>query len=86
MHDGRKNRHPTQANDHLNAPITYVIMDGLHPELRSEKIQAYWLFQNDIEVINGIGMKDRRIIVPTVFQLRTFEQLHINHTGIEKTR
>ena len=37
-------------------------------------------------VIDGVNMKGRCIVVPEVLQQEAFQQLHINHMGIDKTR
>ena len=37
-------------------------------------------------VIDGVIMKGRCIIVPEVLKAQVLDQLHINHTGIEKNK
>ena len=43
--------------------------------------EPYWSFRDEIVIIDGIAMKDRRIIVPTSLQRKAIKQLHINHVG-----
>ena len=62
----------------------YVINGG--PSTRAEvkeEIQMYWPFLDDPAVIDGIVMKDRRIIVPASLQQIAIEQLSIKNIGID---
>ena len=49
-------------------------------------IWSYWSFGNDMEVISGIIMKGRHVIIPDALKAQELDQLHINHMGIEKTK
>ena len=37
-------------------------------------------------MIDGVAMKDKRIIIPAELQLQALQQLHNNYMGIEKTK
>ena len=55
--------------------------DELHVDL-----QPYWSFRNKLEVIDGIILKGRCIIMPNSLREQVLNQLHTNHMGIEKTK
>ena len=42
--------------------------------------------KNKLTIIDGIVMKDKRIIIPFQLQKQILQQLHSNHMEIEKTR
>ena len=51
-------------------------------EIKKE-LQPYWLFRDEIAIIDGIVIEGRRIIISTSLQDKALKQLHINHVGIE---
>ena len=55
--------------------------DELHVELK-----PYWLYRDELAVIDGIILKGRHIVIPQSLRQQILEQLHTNHMGIEKTK
>ena len=55
--------------------------DKLHVELK-----PYWLYRDELAVIDGIILKGRHIVIPQSLRQQILEQLHINHMGIEKNK
>ena len=51
-----------------------------------QKIAAMLSFKDEIEIIEGIAMKDIRIIIPAVLQDKAQKQLWVNNMGKERTR
>ena len=49
-------------------------------------MQAYWLFRDEIAIIDRIAIKGRIIIIPASLKDKVIKQLNINHMDIEKTR
>ena len=54
--------------------------DELHSNLR-----LHWSYRDNLAVIDGVVMKGRQIVIPTVLKQHVLDQLHTNHMGIEKT-
>ena len=59
-------RYATLENDHIGTLSTYVINGwlSLRTEVKKEKIQTYWPFQDDTVVVDQTVMNCRRVIVP----------------------
>ena len=79
-------RHVTIEDDHIGALSIY----GMHdcPSTKAEvikEVQMYWSFRDEVEVIDWIAMKGRKIIIPATLQKEP-EQWHVHEMGIEKTR
>ena len=77
----------TSQDQHLQHLMEYVIQGW--PESKSqlpEDIRAYWLFRDNMAVIDGVVIKGRCIVIPDALQQQALKQLHINHMGIEKTK
>ena len=51
-----------------------------------QDFRTYWSFRDDMAVTNGIIMKGRCVVIPEVLKQQTLDQLHVNHSGIEKTK
>ena len=49
-------------------------------------MQSYWSFRDEIAVIDGIAIKEKGIIIPTLLQDKIINQLYINDMGIEKNK
>ena len=47
-------------------------------------LKAYWLYRDELVVIDGVILKGRCVIIPTNLRCQILEQLHTNHMGIEK--
>ena len=52
--------------------------DKLHIDIRS-----CWSYKDDLEVIDGVVMKGRCIIIPQELKHQVLDQLHLNYMGIE---
>ena len=55
--------------------------DKLHADLR-----PYWLYRDELVVIDGIILKGRCIIMPNSLRQQVLSQLYTNHMRIEKTK
>ena len=55
--------------------------DELHADLR-----PYWLYREELVVIDGIILKGRHIVIPNSLRPQVLNQLHTNHMGIGKTK
>ena len=72
---------------HLQCLKSFIIAgwpstkDELHSDLR-----PYWSYRDDLAVIDGVVMKGRQIVIPTVLKQQVLDQLHTNHMGIKKTK
>ena len=61
--------------------IIYIIQDWLHKEDEMEdNMKHYWTKRSELALIDGIGMKGRRI--PSLLQRHILEQLHCSHMGM----
>ena len=74
-------------DDHLQCLKSFIIAGWLSTkdELHSD-LNPYWSYRDDLEVIDGVVMKGRQIVIPTVLKQQVLDQLHTNHMGIEKTK
>ena len=74
-------------DDHLQCLKGFIITgwpstkDELHADLK-----PYWLYRDELAVIEGIVLKGRHIVIPSSLRQQILEQLHTNHVGIEKTK
>ena len=74
-------------DDHLQSLKSFIIAgwlsmkDELHNDLRP--FQSY---RDDLAVIDGVVMKGRQIVIPTVLKLQVLDQLHTKHMGIKKNK
>ena len=58
------------------------------PETRSqchEATRPYWNYRELLSVLDGLILKDRRIVVPRKLRSEMLRRLHTSHLGIEKT-
>ena len=55
--------------------------DKLHDDLK-----PYWSYRDELAVIDGIILKGGHIAIPSSLRQQVLDQLHTNHTGIEKTK
>ena len=77
----------TAEDEHLQWLKCFIIAGW--PESKDQQhqdIRPYWSFRDDMAVIDRIIMKGRCIIIPDILKLQVLDQLHINHTSIEKTK
>jgi len=42
--------------------------------------------RNDIHVIDGILLKDNRLVIPSAWRKDVLQKLHLSHCGIEKSK
>ena len=70
------------------APIsTYIICHWqlAHDQSRNKaRHNPYWTLYDNLAVIDGIGLKGKRMVIPTSLLQHVLDQLHNNHTEIEK--
>ena len=64
---------------------SHSVVGCLKTEVQKES-QPYLSFRDEIELIDGIAIKERRIAIPVSLQDKTINQLHINDMDMEKTR
>ena len=74
----------------MNTSVHWQSLHSLvsHPQkLEVQKeLKPYWLFRDQITVIDWIAIKGRRKILPISLQDKAITQLHISHMDIDKTR
>ena len=72
---------------HLQQLKTFIIAGWPHTkdELQPD-IRPYWLYRDELAVIDGVLLKGRCIIIPNSLKQQILTQLHINNMGIEKTK
>ena len=74
-------------DDHLQQLKSFIIAgwsntkDELHADLR-----PYWSYRDELDVIDGIILKGKHIVIPNSLRQQILEQLHTNHKGIEKNK
>ena len=79
-------QHALLQDAHLQQLKTFIIAgwpytkDELHTEIR-----LYWLYRDELVVIDGVILKGRHIIISDSLKQQVLVQLHTNHMGIEKT-
>jgi len=49
-------------------------------------LKSFWNVRNDIQVTDGILLKDNRLVIPFAWRNDILQKLHISHCGIEKTK
>ena len=74
-------------DDHLQKLKNLIITGWLHTkDMLQIDLKAYWLYRDELAVIDEVILKGRCIIIPTNLRHQILEQLHTNHMGIEKTK
>ena len=48
-----------------------------------QDIRTYWMFWDDMGVVDGIIMKDRCVVMPKVFRKQALDQVHLNYMRIK---
>ena len=74
-------------DDHLQCLKSCVITGW--PSTKDElyvNLKPYWLYRDELAVIDGIVLKDRHIGIPNSLRQQVLDQLHTNHMGIKKTK
>ena len=51
-----------------------------------EKVQEYWHCREEISEIDGIRLKNERIIIPNSLRTEMLEKIHAGHMGVEKSK
>jgi len=49
-------------------------------------LKSFWNVPNDIHVIDGILLKDNRLVIPFAWRKDILQKLHLSHCGIEKSK
>ena len=52
----------------------------------SEIAKPYWNFRDELNIPNGVVLKDNRVVVPKVMRNHVFKQIHEGHLGVTKSR
>ena len=80
-------QYATSQDEHSQHLQEYITRGW--PENRDhipQNMRTYWMFQDDMAVIDGVILKGRCIVIPESLQRQTLEQLNVNHLGIYKTK
>ena len=100
LYDGRRKKITILDDEHIGMLSELILYGWEHIGMLSELIlygwpltkaevqedlQPYWSFRDEIAVIDGIAMKDGRMM-SAVLQEKALKQPHLNYIGIEKTR
>ena len=87
MHIHRRNTTGIIAGCPPSTTKTFIIAGWPHnkDELHTD-IRPYWLYRDELVVIEGVILKGRCIIIPSSLKQQVFTQLHRNHMGIEKMK
>ncbi|XP_058448606.1 uncharacterized protein K02A2.6-like [Malaya genurostris] len=48
-------------------------------------IQVYWKYKHELSTVNGLVLRNDRILIPRNFRKEILEKLHRSHSGIEAT-
>ena len=51
-----------------------------------DNLKEYWNYRTELSEIDGIVLKDQRILIPLSMRKKILEKLHQGHQGIEKTK
>ena len=51
-----------------------------------DNLKEYWNYRTEFSEIDGIILKDQRILIPLSMRKKILEKLHQGHQGIEKTK
>ena len=77
----------SSQDDHLQK-LKNIIIAGWpvsKDEINAE-LKPYWAYRDELVVIDGIILKGRCIIITNSLRQQVFNQLHMNHMGIEKMK
>ena len=75
-------------NDTILRKVKQNIENGW-PEYKNQlckSLQEYWKLKSELTCVDGIVMKNERIVIPEVLQPEILRYLHVGHFGIEKTK
>ena len=72
---------------HFQQLKTFIIAGWPHTkdELHTD-IRLYWLYRDELAVLDGVILKGRCIIIPNSLKQQLLTQLHTNHLGIAKMK
>ena len=74
-------------DDHLQKLKNLIIAGWPNTkDMLYANLMAYWLYRDELAVIDGVILKGRHIIIPTNLRRQILEQLHTDHMGMEKTK
>ena len=80
-------QHALLQDVHLQELKTFIIAGWPHTkdELHTNN-RPYWLYRDELAVIDGVILKGRCIIIPDSLKQQVLVQLHTNQMGIEKSK
>ena len=77
----------SQADDTL-AILKYTIQKGWPSNIKElpSKIQAFWTFQEELTIEDGLILKGTRIVIPSQKQAEILKLIHEGHLGLTKCK
>ena len=80
-------QHASSQDVYLQQLKSFIIAGWPHTkdELHTN-IRPYWLYRDELMVIDGVILKGRCIIIPDSLKQQVLAQVHTNHMGIEKMK
>jgi len=76
------------ANDPSLKELKEMIKSGW-PETKSQtppSIQVYWNVRDELSEVDGVILKNERIVVPSSLRKEMLQRIHQGHMGIEKSK
>ena len=74
--------------DETLVALKNVIIKGW-PQMRSEcplQLRDFWLYRDELSILDGLVLKDTRIIIPNACCDEVLAKLHEGHFGVERTK
>ena len=72
----------------LMIPLLYLIQKGWSSSIKElpSEIQAFWTFQEELTIEDGLILKGTRIVVPSMKQAEILKLIHEGHLGLTKCK
>ena len=69
-------------------PVIRILRRGWPQSKKAlpDNLKEYWNYRTEFSEIDGIVLKDQRILIPLSMRKKILEKLHQGHQGIEKTK
>ena len=76
-----------QKKDSVCSELAQYCIQGWPPKSSvSEKVKQYYPVASEISIVNGLLMRNSRIIIPASLQQQVLQQIHRGHLGLVKCR
>ena len=77
----------TQANNNLTI-LKYTIQKGWPNNIKElpSKIQAFWIFREEMTIEDGLILKGTRIVIPSQKQAEILKLIQEGHLGLTKCK